>query len=102
MPELWQRIVRSGTWLYDGTAPTGVHIICQNYDYWYVLGEAGDYDLEPDERPSLNSEGVAYYIVFGTAPNEHPFGVRGSGFMSADDAALWAETQVPSSIQWHQ
>jgi hypothetical protein len=101
MPEPWQNIIRSGTWLYDGIIPTGVHIVCQNYDYWYSLGQA-DNNLETDEQPTLNSDGVVYYVLFGAVPAERPCGVRGSGFMSAEDAALWAATQVPSPIQWHQ
>ena len=101
MPEPWQKIVQTGTWLYDGTVPTGVHIVCQNYDYWHSLGQA-DNNLEPDEQPTLNSEGHIYYVLFGTAPTEHPFGVRGLGFMSVGDAAAWAVTQVPNPIQWHQ
>ena len=100
MPESWQKIVRSGTWLYDKTSPMEVRIVCQNYDYSYALGQA-DGNLEPDEKPILNSEGIIYYILFGAVGEERPFGVRGSGFMSVDDAASWAATQVPSPIQWH-
>ena len=101
MPEPWQKIIRSGTWLYDGMVPTDVHIVCQNYDYWYSLGQA-DNNLEPDEQPKRNSDGVIYYVLFGAVQDERPFGVRGSGFMSAEDAASWAATQVPSPIQWRQ
>ena len=39
MSEPWQKIIQSGTWLYDGTVPTGVHIVCQNSVYEVTGGQ---------------------------------------------------------------
>ena len=91
-------IVSTGEWLYDGTAPMPVHVVRQDYDFWYELGKVDD-QLEPGETPNLNSDGVAYYVVFND-PQERPWWVESHGFDSIADAQQWAEAQLPSPVRW--
>lgn len=99
MTERWQRIVQSGTCLYDGRVSTGIHVVCQNWDFWHEMAEM-ECQLQPDEKPRLNDEGVAYYVLFGEAPKKEPYFVGSEGFSSLADARAWAEDQVPTPIRW--
>lgn len=99
MAEFWQKIVCSGKWLYADHVPTGVHIVCQNYDFWYEMAKA-DNMLEQGEQPELNQEGLAFYFLFGQVPETRPFWVRSEGFPSIEKAKEQAQAQVPSVIEW--
>jgi len=49
-------IVKSGTWLYDGTVPHEVWIVKQNFDYHYDAG----YEDSPEK---LNNQGFVFQVV---------------------------------------
>jgi hypothetical protein len=57
-----QEAVATGAWLYDGVAPTAVHVIMLDYDFWYEIAAADD-NPDPDEVPELNDSGHLYYDV---------------------------------------
>lgn len=95
-----QTLVAAGEWLYDGDVPTAVAVVRLDYDFWYAIAEA-DGDLTPDERPSLNSDGHAYYIRFKPGWSEgKPFWPHGQGYMTVDDAKRAAESMVPGGVSW--
>lgn len=95
-----QKIVASGEWLYDGSASMPVHVVKQDYDFWYEIGKADD-QLEPDETPQLNAEGVAYYILYGNK-GERPWWVDSHGFETVEAAREWAEAELPSPVRWQR
>ena len=45
------KIVRTGTWLYDGTVEKPVDIIALEYDWWYSLASK-DGQLDDDVEPN--------------------------------------------------
>jgi hypothetical protein len=49
-------IVKSGTWLYDGSVPYEVWIVRQNFDYHYDEG----YE---DDSQDLNADGEVFQVV---------------------------------------
>lgn len=99
MTERWQRIVQSGACRLDGPRPTEVHVVCQNWDFWHELAEM-ECQLQPDEEPELNEDGLAYYVLLGDAPKGEPYFVESEGFLSLAAARAWAESQVPAPIRW--
>lgn len=92
-------IVRSGRWLYGGSAYQPVTIVSLDWDFWYAIGEADD-RLEPGEVPHLNQEGVQYYVCFKGDPKEVPGWVDSPGHDSIEAAATWAQSQVETPIEW--
>ena len=76
-----------------------VTIVQLDYDFWYELDRA-DRHLEADDRPSLNLDGVLYYVCFRSSPAAHPGWVDSPGFATIARARLWALTKVPSAIDW--
>lgn len=97
-----EQVVAVGEWLYDGTAPTPVFVVLLDYDFWHAVGEA-DGDLAPDERPSLNSDGHAYYFRFKPGWSEgEPFWPDGQGYRTTDDAKRAAEQQVVGGVRWRK
>jgi hypothetical protein len=94
-----REIVRQGRWLYDNTVFQPVTVVRLNYDFWYEIGRA-DGTTEPDEVPELNEDGFKYYVCFRSSPTEHSGWVDSQGFDTVEAASRWAETQVPSAIEW--
>ena len=45
MSEIYQKIVRSGTWYYADETPTPVHIVQQNFDVAYELFKAEEAEV---------------------------------------------------------
>src|SRR4051794_35121478 len=95
-----REVVRRGTWLYDGIAPSPVAVVRLDYDFWYEIGKA-DEQLEPDEKPHLNDAGFQYYVCFASPPEQHHGWVDSHGFDTVEAACEWAEKQIQSAIQWH-
>ncbi|MBK7951771.1 MAG: hypothetical protein IPK00_24155 [Deltaproteobacteria bacterium] len=94
-------VVRTGTWLYDGSVDMPVDIIGLDYDFWYQIGKADD-QLEPGEEPeALSPEGFLYYVRFRLAgdPTE-PTWVDSPGRSSVDAAMRDAQGKAPSAISW--
>ncbi|MFH5802856.1 hypothetical protein [Alienimonas sp. DA493] len=92
------KIVLSGEWLYDGATPMTVHVVQMGYDYWYELAKADD-QLEPDEKPDLNPDGVRFDLLFRTLPKSPRHPDRAGG-LSVDEAKRRAEQLLPTPIQW--
>lgn len=95
-------IVRSGTWLYDGTAPRPVDIVALEFDFWYEIGRS-DGHLEHGETPQpLGPDGCLYYVRFQHAGDSTtPTWVDGSGYASLAEAVEAAEASAPGPIRWH-
>jgi hypothetical protein len=96
------RIVRIGTWLYDGAVPRPVDIVALDYDWWYELGKAnGDHShdekaLEPD------AQGWIYYVRFRNALNRsEPTSVDSPGHNTIAQAMAAAEAKVHDRIRWN-
>lgn len=97
------RIVRRGTWLYDGQVRRPVDIVALDHDFWFSLGEADD-SLEPGEQPQvLGPDGYLYYVRFQKAGDPtSPTWVDSGGFESIAEAKALAETTAPSPIRWRR
>jgi hypothetical protein len=97
--DLRVEVVRIGTWLYDGTVPTPVRILRQNWDYYYEK----DFDEEP---PSLNAEGCAFYVAYGEpwvssdGWNRVDYPSRSRTCLSAEEAVELATATLGQSIVW--
>ena len=94
-----QEIVASGQWMYDGAVAKPVHVVEQDYDFWFEVARA-DGRLEPGEAPELNDDGRAFYVLFAD-PSERPWGVESIGFTTAGAAKRWAESRLSSPVSWH-
>ncbi|HET6908132.1 MAG TPA: hypothetical protein VFH54_02250 [Mycobacteriales bacterium] len=95
-----EKVVASGEWLYDGSAPTPVLVVRLDYDFWHAVGEA-DGELGPDDAPTLNSEGSAYYVRHKPGWSEgQPFWPDSQGFMTLDEAKAAAQAAVAGPITW--
>ncbi len=89
-----------GVWLYDGMVPMSVSVVRLDYDFWHEVAQA-DGDLAPDERPTLNGDGYAYYIRLKPGWSEgKPFWPDSQGYMTLDEAKRAAEQQVPEPLRW--
>jgi len=95
------KIVRTGTWLYDGSVERAVDIISLEYDWWYSLAE-GDGQLEEGEMPlPLGPDGCLYYVRSQKAlePSE-PTWVDSYGDVELANAMKTAEAKVVGGIRW--
>jgi len=94
-------IIKSGKWLYGGTAKMSVDVISLNYDWWFELAKADD-SLELNENPeALNELGVMYYVRFKHAEEcVEPTWVDSVGYQTLDEAMEFAKNKVPSEIEW--
>jgi len=95
------RVVRTGTWLYDGIVERPVDVIALDFDWWYELSKADDM-LESGEEPlPLGPEGVLYYVRFQRAGQPVlPTTVDTPGFASVNCALEAAEGKVRGGIRW--
>ena len=103
MAEFYQKPVAKGRWLYDETLEKPVYVIEQNYDFWYEMAES-EGSLDEGELPSLNRDGLAYYVYFdGDLPLgralETPIRVRG-GFLTIEEAKAYAADLAPRPVEW--
>lgn len=96
-----EEVVATGTWMYDGTAPTTVRIVKVDYDFWYGLAEADD-ALEPGELPGMNAQGHLYYVRFrpGWTPGDRSFWPDSPGHQTLDEAISYAESRLPGDVDW--
>jgi hypothetical protein len=84
------QIVKSGTWLYDGSVPHEVWIVKQDFDYY----DDGGYEDEPE---SLNSDGEVFQTVIardGKVTSVLP------ATYSLEDAITRARHTIPQDIEW--
>jgi hypothetical protein len=86
--ELQAEIVKSGTWLYDGSVPSEVWIVKQNFEYHYDE----EYSDEPE---ALNKDGENFSVVI--ARDGRKIG-RGPEKLSFTDAVVAAEELIPGII----
>jgi hypothetical protein len=84
------KVLRSGRWT-SGEGHGFLWIIRQNWDHYYE-------DFY-DEGPDLNSEGWAYYALYGTGPTVDFLGARSQTFLSEADAIAEAE-QAFERVTW--
>lgn len=95
------RVVRSGTWLYDGTVKRPIYIVELDYDFWFEMCK-GDGFLEPGEKPELNADGFLYYVCFWKVPKKPPIQVDSVGHDSIHQTSEYAQSKVPTQISWNQ
>ncbi|MEU8081005.1 hypothetical protein AB0B31_36825 [Catellatospora citrea] len=91
-----EEVVARGLWMYDGIAPTAVHVVKLDYDFWYEIG-AADGDLEPGEVPELNESGHLYYVRHHAGK---PFWPDSQGFHTPAEAIAAAESVIPGPVEW--
>ena len=83
----YQKVVRTGTWLYNHQIAHKVEIVCQNWDRWFEEG----FDTEPEP---LNADGELFYVVLESG--------YGTGFHSAEAAITDAESKLAlNNLQWN-
>jgi len=100
MKNLSQKIVATGKWLYGGISEKPVYVIEQNYDYWFEM-EKADGELEADEKPELNEDGLIYYVRF-IPLGDKPWGVSYGGQKTIEEAKAFAAVKVNGPIKWEQ
>lgn len=95
------RIVKSGSWLYDGIVDREVDVVGLPYDYYFEMAKA-DGTLEADEEPlPLGEVGLIYYFRFRTAGSlEAPTWVDSPGHPTVEEAMAAAQSKAPSPIRW--
>ena len=89
-----QKIIKSGTWLYDGQVEKTISIIRQNWDYYYEEG----YDSDP---PDLNEAGQAYYLVYDGPDEKGEYHPNSKTCLSLEEALRLAAETIVSDIRWH-
>ncbi len=97
------RIVKTGTWLYDGTIERPVDIIALDFDWWYEMAKA-DGILDADEAPmKLGHEGYLYYVRYQrAAETTEPTWVDSPGHQEVEQAMHFAEKKVIGGITWNE
>ena len=97
------KIVRTGTWLYDGSVERAVDVIALQYDWWHSLAEA-DGQLEEGEMPlPLGPDGCLYYVRFQRAlDRSQPTWVDSRGDRELSGAMASAEAKVVGGIRWNK
>jgi hypothetical protein len=95
------KIIKVGTWLYDGKVENSVRILQQNWDSYYEEGYS-------DGPPDLNAEGHAFYVVYGAPLSAEPgslratdhYGSRSRTCLSLEEAVKLAETTLVGPVSW--
>jgi hypothetical protein len=95
------KIVRSGTWLYDGTLEQPVDVVALNFDWWHELAKADGQLNEGEAALPLGPEGVLYYARFQYAGNPSASTwVDTPGHQTLATAMEAAEQKVAGSVAW--
>ena len=89
-----QKVLKSGTWLYDSQVEKTILIIRQNWDYYYEEG----YD---SDLPDLNEAGEAYYLVYDGPDESGNYHPNSKTCLSLEEALRLAEETIVSEIRWH-
>lgn len=88
-----QKVIKSGTWLYDGQVEKPILIIRQNWDYYHEEG----YDPDP---PDLNKAGEAYYLVYDGPDEQGRYHPQSKSCLSLEEAVRLAEGTIMGDIRW--
>jgi hypothetical protein len=90
-----ENIVKSGTFLYDGTVLCDVCIA-----YSPIRCGTGDYEDEPDVANDLEID--SYYVWFGSTTERGQFNAGGGAYSSLEGAIASVETDpnFGSSVMW--
>ncbi len=91
MNDIEEKLLLSGTWLYDGTVESEVHIIKTNFK-----AGSGDYEDEPKVRD--DQFGIFYGIVVGQYTETERS--LGAGCKSVEEAKRYASKVCPS-LKWN-
>jgi hypothetical protein len=93
-------IVKTGTWLYDGSAEMPVDIVGLEYDWYYEIDKVDDL-LEEDDQPiPLGEEGLLYHVRFQRAGDTESLWIDGGCYQRLEDAMKAAQERTPSPIKW--
>lgn len=95
------QIVRTGTWLYDGTSEMPVDVVGLPYDFWYEIGRANG-ELQPGETPQEgDADGFLYHLRFTRAGSTtEPTWVDSQAHTTVEEAMATAGLKAPSPIRW--
>jgi len=91
------KIVKRGTFLYDGTVQCGLCISLSTVRYG-----TGDYEDEPDVANDVETD--TYYLWFDSPAAETRFNSGGGAYSSLSEAVAAAERfpGIGSTVQWAQ
>ena len=89
---LWRELVRTGTWLYDGSAPMTVRVVRQNFDPQHEE----QYDSDP---PTLDSQGESYTVALGELREGWWF-TEERATQLTEAAAIASAEALLSRIEW--
>jgi hypothetical protein len=81
------KIIKSGTWLYDGISPHEVWIVEQNFNYYDDEGY--------QDTPGLGSEEIVYQVLVAHKGNVQSVSLISR---SADEAIRIAEEKCPNMV----
>jgi hypothetical protein len=84
------QIVKSGTWLYDGSVVHEVWVVKQNFDFYYDEGFE-------DAPENLNGDGEVFQVVVARDGKVMSVGLA---FHSTEDAVAKANQIIPQGIEW--
>ena len=87
-----EKVVRTGTWLYDGEAVKDVRIV---YSPIYF----GSYDDDDPPEMMNDIKRDTYYVEYGDVTQRGVFNCGGGGFPSLDEAMRHAET-ILHGVNW--
>lgn len=91
MTEIKEELLLSGTWLYDGSVESEVHLIKTNFK-----PGSGDYEDEPSVRD--DQYGVYYGIHIGSYTGPKTF--MGASYDTVEEAKEYASKVCPS-LNWN-
>ena len=93
------KIIREGTWLYDGSVEMTVLLAELEYDPWYELAKHDEF-LEEDESPDLNADGKCYYLSLPTDNEKWPYHFVGQAKHSVAEVESYAQSFFESGVTW--
>lgn len=91
-------VVKEGTWLYDGTVPTGVRIVSCSIRYG-----SGDWADSPDIREDLAAPGFDVQWASATTPRDYG-NLASAVFSSLQEAVGYVETSAwaAPTLKWDE
>lgn len=91
-------VVKEGTWLYDGTVPTGVRIVRCPVRYG-----TGDWEDPPDIREDLAEPGFDVQWASATTPRDYG-NFASARYSSLQEAVAHVETSAwaASTLKWDE
>ncbi len=93
--KLKQDLVLRGSWLYSGTVPCEIKIVCQNVAY-------GTGDYEDDPEMAEDKEGLFFYILFQAAGSPGEFKSMVGPFDTLESAKDHCFITTHGTVKWQE